>query len=1783
MESLMSLSPREVKEKLSLGEINEEQAFDYTVRKKKEVNFYELTPQEVKYGFQQKFISDEEAKRYIDVKESGAVAYYAKETGRGFVHGIKSGVEELNDSANSIKEWVASQLGDKIPPAITQASKNTSLLGAWSPFAEGALSALSSIPKAIDKPSSVYGGLVKGVSQAGVGFAAATAATAALPFAAPAWATRLPKTWNFLTSSAKGAFGDAFAFDPKEARFSNFIEELGWSTPVTRALMADPDDTEAFGRLANALEGLGFGVAAEGAIMGVKWLAKSIHLKSAGDPIAKQKILDEMRGIPKDGEFALPHTKASLKDVDNIMQAMALTESGGRFFDATGKMVVSKDMGAGKWQIMPDTWKDWSTKKWGEVREMSPANQEELVRWRVSQLVEEGYTPQQIASIWNSGRPEWEGKVGVNKWGVTYNVPKHVQRFTDYYNKVMKMGPHRGYASGMFEQVLPQQEADDVMKLLDSWAEAHSKRTGESVQEFYFKQFGDIRTGGDASKVAEGLFHWGGRKATGFQEALKRGKVVVGKDGIQRFDISDVGLKWSQYAESLVTHGKAYKDPELNKRLFFEGTLGEAIEFDELFYNYPHMRDIKFQADIGADQTRYGVYKRTGNDGKPLIMVKAKTMEDALGTLVHEMQHDTQWVEGFPKGGNPDIFDPKTGAFIPEILQKAHKKIEENLMMDPESDVYKIDKELADVRKQGLQMLDPVTHEVKPEFKHEWGVLNQYLDNLKLMRADAIKEYKEVTYKGMTPYQLYLSLFGETEAREVTERFKLRRAGQGELVDALGHLEALSPFERERALILRQGEKGAVQFIEDGRAILHLFATADFSTIVHEVGHMMRRQLDPEDLKNIERWAGVTDGTWAREHEEAFAEAFERYIANGRAPKPELESVFERMKGYMLSVYEAVKNIGKPITREVQDVFDKMLGAERERVKIVVERDVSRGVEILQAIRKILSGEEKYTPNDIKEGGAFNLLRNCTADEVHQVMSKIADLNEEDIEKVTRGVVTRAESKEAGEKLQKRFAGNMGVPVEAAQVLLNKVRNLDAYLNAHMDTLEGWTRAVTEMAKAANTEEAKLEVLQSIIELQRYQTLIKGVQTEVARGLGSLNNMRRGTMDLTKMNPEQLVKARKKLGPKLDRIVNDFAEFKTPVESLSYARKLGRNRILEGLLEYRQASLLSGMGTHVANTLGNTAAIVIESGNRLISYASVGLGEKFSAGETLRFKQGIAYLNGFVKGIVDSLRLSSTGRAALWQIGTFQGDRKALFSDFLADENTGNFWKALFSGEPQLDFYVKYLDTEGHEQSGAIPNWLGGPLIRIPFRLLNAEDELFKGAMYRAELTHLAYEEAISRNLKGQDIDEFVSLYLDVPTPEAHLSALGKAREISFSTPLTGAAGKFSEALNQTKLGLVAKLMFFPFIRVPINMLKFTSDRTIGFLARRNIEDFRAGGVRRAEAVTRLATGNALLAIGAYLYSEGKLTGSAPMSQRNAWENAKIQENSIRYGNKWMSYNRIQPLASFLRIGADLGRIWDSRDLPEEQRDSLLTGAITILSNQLSDAYMKSAAEFVDIFSRPDRMNLEKWLNRQAGTFFPASAAFNQANRGEGELLHEYSPELDLWNSFLGTFDVERLPLRRHNVYGTTIEQEERVALALNVKTVDDPVMLELAKVGANVGRPSRTITVKGSAVKLNDEQYEKYQQLISKLPIREQLEKVINSPSYQMSQDDQTKAQALSRVVSTARQVAKGQLIRGDQEIASELQTQYRTRADAMAGITLNQDPDTQLYHWMNALQGDD
>lgn len=132
---------------------------------------------------------------------------------------------------------------------------------------------------------------------------------------------------------------------------------------------------------------------------------------------------------------------------------------------------------------------------------------------------------------------------------------------------------------------------------------------------------------------------------------------------------------------------------------------------------------------------------------------------------------------------------------------------------------------------------------------------------------------------------------------------------------------------------LFQGDKGAVSFLTDGRAVIHALEAPDFSTLVHELAHVFRRDLSRIDQHILDTWmfSQVPGAKWEAKHEEVFARTFERYLAENRAPSAELETLFSKFRTFLMEIYQRITGsaIDQKINPQVRQVFDSLLWNEK--------------------------------------------------------------------------------------------------------------------------------------------------------------------------------------------------------------------------------------------------------------------------------------------------------------------------------------------------------------------------------------------------------------------------------------------------------------------------------------------------------------------------------------------------------------------------------------------------------------------------------------------------------------------------------------------------------------------------------------------------------------------------------------------------------------------------------------------------------------------------------------
>jgi hypothetical protein len=185
---------------------------------------------------------------------------------------------------------------------------------------------------------------------------------------------------------------------------------------------------------------------------------------------------------------------------------------------------------------------------------------------------------------------------------------------------------------------------------------------------------------------------------------------------------------------------------------------------------------------------------------------------------------------------------------------------------------------------------------------------------------------------------VYHRTAGEVEARNVEQRRDM--TPEERLANPPWRTEDVPAGQQ---LFQRGAEPKGRIILQTNKAIIDLFASADKSTFLHELGHLWLDELSrdaaranvpqalKDDLGSILRWLGVDKiEDIKRPQHEQWATAFERYLNEGKAPSSALAQAFESFKQWLTTIYKSLTDVNATITDDIRGVMDRMLASDRE-------------------------------------------------------------------------------------------------------------------------------------------------------------------------------------------------------------------------------------------------------------------------------------------------------------------------------------------------------------------------------------------------------------------------------------------------------------------------------------------------------------------------------------------------------------------------------------------------------------------------------------------------------------------------------------------------------------------------------------------------------------------------------------------------------------------------------------------------------------------------------------
>lgn len=555
--------------------------------------------------------------------------------------------------------------------------------------------------------------------------------------------------------------------------------------------------------------------------------------------------------------------------------------------------------------------------------------------------------------------------------------------------------------------------------------------------------------------------------------------------------------------------------------------------------------------------------------------------------------------------------------------------------------------------------------------------------------------------------------------------------------------------------------------------------------------------------------------------------------------------------------------------------------------------------------------------------------------------------------------------------------------------------------------------------------------------------------------------------------------------------VDDMAEAiidleRDPGAANRFIQNMAKPSWKDKAVELYYNSLLSGPQTHAVNIVSNALTAGLQFPEHLAASA----------------------IGQIRRGSVDRVMASELGPRI---VGMMQGALEGLKAA-----------RRTFKTGDVPDFTSK-VESATQEAIGG----LKGHIIRTPTRALSAEDEFFKAIARRSEIAGLAVRKAKGEGLSGEAFSNRVAELTANPTDEMVRHSLDYARYVTFQRPVGPVAGA---VLRATQKAPILKAIV-PFVRTPTNILKFALERSPAAPVLKEWRaDFMAGGARRDLATARMTLGTGLGAVVAELAASGYITGSGP-----ADENAKRllvaddwQPYSIKIGDNYYSYQRLDPLATTLGVAADYVGLQDQ--MTERQHDQvaeLITASI--MSNLSDKTWLSGMSDFVNAIHDPMRYG-QSWINRMGGQLVPTGVA--QLARTVDNTPRESKNIPETLQSRIPWASEGLRP--RLDAWGNPIEKEggvgpDIVSPVYTSTRQNDPVNAEALRLNLRVSDPSRIVGGK----RLSDAEFHQYRMQSAQLT-RLRLAALMTSPDWQAMNDDQ-RVKAFEKIKRDARAEVRG------------------------------------------------
>ncbi|WP_019882345.1 MULTISPECIES: hypothetical protein [unclassified Methylophilus] len=746
---------------------------------------------------------------------------------------------------------------------------------------------------------------------------------------------------------------------------------------------------------------------------------------------------------------------------------------------------------------------------------------------------------------------------------------------------------------------------------------------------------------------------------------------------------------------------------------------------------------------------------------------------------------------------------------------------------------------------------------------------------------------------------------------------------------------------------------------------------------------------------------------------------------------------------------KAASNALPPETPETQTLAPKKAKTTQEIKHGVIERSVPADSQE-SAIKTLKAMSDEST--EIEAGRTalrnFRMDKLQTSDDVTRLIDDVANESKGFIES-RRGVVSHEQTKTESEKygVDELIGRKPSEAWNAAQLTAGRdiLLELGSRISKSADNIKNGNPSVEDM----------LQFRQMLAQHSAVQNQLQGAVAEAGR---ALNIMKTVSAPTGRLRSQQMLESLDSLGGddatrKLAEMVLDAGG--DPLKLARVTRKGLFARTTDAVTEVWINGLLSNPKTHVVNVTSNALTSLMQVPERL----TAGLIRSAVGGEGVELGEAGAQVYGMLAGMRDGLKAFA------------QTARTGEPTDMMTKLETGN----------RKAFTSSNFGIDESSPTGKALDLLGEHYVRLPGRMLLAEDELFKAIGYRQELQAQAYRQVKREGLTGEAADQRMADLVNEPTMEMHNAAETNARYVTFSDSLRGenwvqSVGQAGQKLSNIPLGKFV----LPFIRTPSKIAEYTLERTPLALTMKNVrDDIAVGGAKRDLAIAKMGLGGTVSALVAAESSSGRITGGGPSDpkSREVLKATGWQPYSILLDGKYYAYNRLDPVGSMIGSAADAVDILKYSDGDSETEHVAAAVALGFANNMLSKTYMQSLASLLDVLGDTDNeKKATAWLSGQAASFEPGWLNFlrqaqDETIRQPNKSTDPLAMTIDLMKNRTPGLSMEIPP--KTDIWGEPVIAEAGAFSPVSISSQkEDKEAEEVFNNQVNVNKPSAIVSV---------------------------------------------------------------------------------------------------------------